>query len=200
MEHVLAFAVFAFVASITPGPTNFLILSTSSQYGLKQSLSIVIGSSLGAAFLVCLIGLGVGEKIVQHPTLKLTLSLMGGLWLTWMAWKIFNDHPNLENQVVTSQKKYGFFTGFTLQLINPKSWLMVIAVITVYMSNADNYTQYLLFLALIFMLIALPCLFAWACLGKASKILFSSTKKLIIFHRILAIGLLISVWYPILKI
>jgi len=199
MEHILAFCVFAFVASITPGPSNFLILSISRQYGLLKSMSIVIGSSLGAALLVFLIGLGVGEKIIQHPIIKWSFSLVGGLWLTWMAWKIFKYVPNLDKTVDSGAKQAGFFTGFLLQMINPKSWIMAIAVITVYLSNVENYTQELLWLTLIFMLIAIPCLFVWACLGKATRILFSSTTQMVIFNRLLAISLLLSVWYPILK-
>ncbi|VCX77849.1 hypothetical protein BANRA_03886 [Acinetobacter baumannii] len=35
MENLTAFSLFAIVASITPGPTNFIILSLSSHYKIS---------------------------------------------------------------------------------------------------------------------------------------------------------------------
>lgn len=67
------------------------------------------------------------------------------------------------------------FTGFFLQFINPKSWLMAIAVITVYTAQLANYYQSLILFSFIFMLISLPCLFIWAYLGKITKNTFYSS-------------------------
>ena len=40
LSTLLPFALFAFVASITPGPTNILVLSNSARYGLRAALPI----------------------------------------------------------------------------------------------------------------------------------------------------------------
>ena len=45
---MLAFMLFAFVASITPGPTNFLVLSNSASHGLRAALPIILGAGAGA--------------------------------------------------------------------------------------------------------------------------------------------------------
>lgn len=41
MASLLPFLLFAFVASITPGPTNILVLSHSSRQGLLDRKSVV---------------------------------------------------------------------------------------------------------------------------------------------------------------
>ncbi|MDQ9021853.1 LysE family transporter [Acinetobacter sichuanensis] len=197
MENIWAFCIFAFVASITPGPTNLLILTTSHRYGFNKAIPIVLGASLGAALLVLLIGLGIGQNIQHYPLLKLSLSLLGGLWLTSVAWKIYNSHPNIHIDLDDKFQQKGFIHGFILQLINPKSWLMGIAVVTVYLTNSHNYEYILIVISTIFMLIAIPCLFMWALLGKAVTSILSSHRQIIVLNRILAIGLLVSVWYPI---
>lgn len=200
MENIWAFCIFAFAASITPGPTNLLILSTSHQSGITRSLPIILGASLGAALLVLMMGLGIGHNINQYPALKLILSILGGLWLSLVAWRIYHSVPNIQINSAQNFKNLGFLQGFFLQWINPKSWLMAIAVITVFLSNHQNYDHILIIISSTFFLIAIPCLFVWACLGKASQKLFSSNQQMLIFNRVLAVSLFISVWYPIFRI
>ncbi|MEB3733172.1 hypothetical protein ULF88_01315 [Halopseudomonas pachastrellae] len=40
MIALLPFLVFAFVASITPGPTNLLAMSSSARFGMRASLPL----------------------------------------------------------------------------------------------------------------------------------------------------------------
>lgn len=198
METILAFCIFAFVASITPGPTNLLILSTSHHFNIKKTIGLILGASIGAALLVFITGLGVGSTLNQYQNIKLMVSLVGGFWLTYVSWQIFTLNPNQNGNFQTINKKKGFFTGFFLQFINPKSWLMAIAVITVYTSHVVNYNQTLITLSLLFMCISLPCLFVWAYLGRISQKFISSNRQITLFNRVLGVVLFISVWYSII--
>ena len=56
MSSWLPFTLFAFVASITPGPTNLLILAQSSRRGWQHALPAVFGASLAAAMIVLVVG------------------------------------------------------------------------------------------------------------------------------------------------
>ena len=47
MIQLLPFMLFAFVASITPGPTNVLVLGSSARYGVAATLPLVIGACVG---------------------------------------------------------------------------------------------------------------------------------------------------------
>lgn len=49
MENLTAFSLFAIVASITPGPTNFIILNLSSRYKISKTFPVILGSCIGAA-------------------------------------------------------------------------------------------------------------------------------------------------------
>lgn len=197
LETILAFCAFAFVASITPGPTNFLILSTSHQFSIRKTVGLIFGGSIGAALLVLITGLSVGTTLNEYQNIKLILSLLGGIWLSYVSWQIFNYFPDLEAGLQNKKKKNGFSTGFFLQLINPKSWLMAIAVITVYTPHVAHYHQMLIILSFIFMLISLPCLFVWAYLGQITQKMLSTTHHMVFFNRVLGTVFFISVWYPI---
>ena len=68
---LLPFLLFAFVASITPGPTNILVLSNSARYGLAAAMPIVFGGCAGAAAIVLLVGSGVGSSLTAFPAVLL---------------------------------------------------------------------------------------------------------------------------------
>jgi threonine/homoserine/homoserine lactone efflux protein len=67
---LLPFLLFAFVASITPGPTNILVLSNSARYGFKATLPIIFGTCASAAAIALLVGYGLGEPLKQISLLQ----------------------------------------------------------------------------------------------------------------------------------
>ncbi|WP_256741868.1 LysE family translocator, partial [Cronobacter sakazakii] len=89
LTQQLPFLFFAFVASITPGPTNILILSNSQRYGTRATLPAVVGACLASSAIVLMCGVGPGEALRHAPWLARLMALAGALWLTWMSWQLF---------------------------------------------------------------------------------------------------------------
>ena len=52
----LPFMLFAFVASITPGPTNILVLSSSQRFGVRATLPAVVSGCAAASLIVLVSG------------------------------------------------------------------------------------------------------------------------------------------------
>lgn len=88
---LLPFLLFAFVASITPGPTNILVLSNSARYGLGAALPIIFGACASAATLVLLVGAGVGSSLTAWPALQSVMQWVGVAWLSYLAWQIIRS-------------------------------------------------------------------------------------------------------------
>lgn len=93
MENLIAFSLFAIVASITPGPTNFIILSLSSRYKISKTIPVILGSCIGAALLVLIVGIGMGSTLLAYPIIQKIMTLIGLIWLTSLAWKLYNYNP-----------------------------------------------------------------------------------------------------------
>ncbi|NVZ75454.1 LysE family transporter, partial [Pseudomonas gingeri] len=74
---LLPFLLFAFVASITPGPTNILVLSNSARYGLVAALPIILGACAAAALIVLLVGSGVGQSLTGMPLVQVAMQWLG---------------------------------------------------------------------------------------------------------------------------
>ena len=199
MENLTAFSLFAIVASITPGPTNFIILSLSSRYKISKTLPVILGSCIGAALLVLIVGIGLGSTLLAYPIIQKIMTLIGLIWLTSLAWKLYNHNSIIPSEQDNRKDPIGFLAGFFMQTVNPKTWMMAFAVISVYTKQGQDIWLNVSILSFIFLIIAIPCLYIWALVGRLSNRLFSEPKQINIFNKIMALTLLISVWLPILS-
>ncbi|UVL96532.1 LysE family translocator [Pseudomonas siliginis] len=196
MASLLPFLLFAFVASITPGPTNILVLSHSSRRGLIATLPIIFGACAAAALIVLVVGLGAGETLLRFPRVQQAMAWAGVLWLSWLAWQIFRSPPpSLDPK--SQEQSLNVFGAALLQLVNPKVWMMAVAVVSVFVGGGDK-TLRLLALSLAFLLVSLPCMTLWALLGVGSARLLSSPQAFKRMNAALALLLLLSAWLAVL--
>lgn len=195
MDQLLPFALFAFVASITPGPTNILVLSHSSRFGLTTTLPIILGACAAAALLVLLVGTGLGDVLARHATLQTLLSWAGIAWLSWMAWQIFRAPAQaIDPDRPVEGPRLGLAGAAGLQLVNPKTWMMALAVVSVFAGAEADRTVRVLWLSLAFFAISIPCMTAWACLGRGAARFCRSAVAMGRFNRVMAVMLLASAW------
>lgn len=185
---MLAFILFAFVASITPGPTNLIVLGTSARRGWRPCLPIILGAGLGAASLVWVAGSS-ASTLLSLPGVRPVVSAIGMGWMLWLAWQIFNAPVTALNDAAAGQKAdMGLVGAALLQWVNPKSWLMALAVISVFTAQGQPLNA----LCLAFFLVSLPCLGAWALLGRGASRWLDSPQRLRGLNRSLAVLLVIS--------
>lgn len=193
MSHsLLPFILFALVASISPGPTNLLILAHGARLGLRASVAPILAGCVAAAAVVLLVGLGLGELLLRHPLAQQLMSWAGVLWLSWLAWRILRSAGQPLD--VSADKPFSAISAASLQVVNPKVWMMAVAVIGVFAAPMLPVWQ----LALVFLLIALPCMTAWALLGVGSARWLQAPERLLWFNRGLAGMLLVSAWAALL--
>ncbi|UST66199.1 LysE family translocator [Pseudomonas moraviensis] len=197
MASLLPFLLFAFVASITPGPTNILVLSHSSRRGLIATLPIIFGACGAAALIVLVVGLGAGETLLRFPRVQQAMAWAGVLWLSWLAWQIFRSPPPSLDPNAPQEQGLSVFGAALLQLVNPKVWMMAVAVVSVFVGGGDK-TLRLLVLSLAFLLVSLPCMTLWALLGVGSARLLGSPQAFKRMNAALAFLLLLSAWLAVL--
>jgi threonine/homoserine/homoserine lactone efflux protein len=197
MESLLPFLLFSFVASITPGPTNILVMSHSSRRGMVATLPIIFGACVSAALVVLVVGLGVGETLLRYPRVQQAMAWAGVLWLSWLAWQIFRSTPPSLDTAMAGEEGIGVYGAAGLQLINPKVWMMAVAVVSVFGGSGDEQMRMLL-LAFVFLLVCLPCMTAWAALGVGSARFFGSPRAFRRMNGGLAFLLLLSAWLTVL--
>lgn len=196
---LLPFLLFAFVASITPGPTNLLVLSNSARFGLGAVVPMTLAACGAAALLVLVVGLGIGETLTQHPPVQRAMSWAGILWLSYLAWQIFRSPAvGLDNAREQAGERLSMAAAAGLQVVNPKTWMMALAVVGVFAAHAPDKTSRVALLALLFFVVALPCMAMWAALGRGATRFCRTDAGMRRFYQLMALLLLASAWLSVL--
>jgi threonine/homoserine/homoserine lactone efflux protein len=95
MSHslLIAFVIFATVMFFTPGPNNIMLLSSGLTYGFRRTLPHVAGITIGFAFMVGAVGLGLGTIFITYPVLQTILKYAGVAYLVYLAAVIAMSGP-----------------------------------------------------------------------------------------------------------
>jgi threonine/homoserine/homoserine lactone efflux protein len=196
MSHTLliAFVLFATVMFFTPGPNNIMLLSSGLTYGFRRTLPHIAGITIGFAFMVGAVGLGLGTVFIAYPVLQTILKYAGVAYLVYLAAVIAMAEPVLPDQD-NRRGPMTFWGAAMFQWINAKGWVMVIGTITAYAAIATYPWNITIQVTLSLLLGTLSCT-AWAVFGSSLRPLLSSRRAVRCFNIVMALLLLASL-YPV---
>ncbi|MBV8049086.1 MAG: LysE family translocator [Paludibacterium sp.] len=197
MTQLLPFMLFAFVAAITPGPTNILVLTHGARYGWAAAWPIVLGAGASVAAMIGFMGMGLGEVFSRYPGIQAVMLWAGSIWLSYLAWQIYASPAEALAPRAADEPtpRLGWIGAAGLQLVNPKAWMMALASASLFTVAGPARREHVLLLAVMFFLIALPCLACWAYLGIGAARLLNSARRVKRMNQALALMLLLSVWW-----
>ncbi len=195
MSHdlLIAFSIFAFVGSITPGPNNVMLLSSGANFGFRRTIPHMLGITIGFSIMVLLVGLGLGSIFEKYPIIYTVLRYFSAAYLVYLAWKIAHAEP--VEAAITTQRPLTFFHASMFQWINPKAWVMVAVAVTTYASE-QHYFANVLMISVLYILFVLPSGVIWSVGGIWLRRYLSKPLHLRIFNISMAILLILSL-YPL---
>jgi threonine/homoserine/homoserine lactone efflux protein len=139
-----------------------------------------------------------GESLKQIPLLQYAMQWLGVTWLSYLAWQIYHSATDtFDSDVSGNQRRPGLLTAAGLQWINPKTWMMAMAVVSVFTDNGADRFDHIVYLSFAFFVIALPCMTAWAVLGSSVNQWLRSTRALRNFNRSMGLLLAGSTWLSV---
>ncbi|MGA8009106.1 MAG: LysE family translocator [Thiomonas sp.] len=188
MSHdtLLAFALFAFVASITPGPNNLMLLASGANFGFRASIPHVLGITSGFLVLVTSVGFGLAEVFSRLHWADVTMRWIGAAYMLFLAWRIATAAPpDGSGPRDGSSRPMTFLGAAAFQWVNPKAWLMAISAFSTYVPATSGMVA-VLGAALLFGAINLPSVTAWAFGGSRLQ------RVLLVRHRAVAFNLLMG--------
>lgn len=179
MSILLSMAIFSLSMSISPGPVNFVALTSGLNYGLVKSLKFVAGATISFVVLLTLIGVGLGTASEGFPTVLNVLKYVGCGYIIFIGYKILSDGGDISD-ISSVSSIPSFSQGWLMQWLNPKAWIACCSAFDVYSSD-----QRLIQFVVIYFLICFIGIACWAFLGNKIKLWFSSKKHLVLFNRIM---------------
>lgn len=195
MTHPLLLALlgFAFVATVTPGPNNVMLMASGANFGFRRTLPHMLGIVGGITVMTLLVGAGLMALFDRVPMLSQLLTIMSVCYLLWLAAKIAMASPIKERGA--DARPMTLIAAAAFQWVNPKAWAMCLSAITLY--APDRSLHAVAIVAAAFALVSFPAIAVWAWLGTVLRQWLADPARLRLFNLTMA-ALLIASLYPVL--
>lgn len=180
---------FAIAATITPGPNNVMVTTAAVNHGLRATLPHIVGIAVGFAVMLLVVCAGLAGVLLQIPLVASILRYLSLAWLVWLAWQIASAPPPGS---VGARPALGFFGAMAFQWVNPKAWMICLGAAGAFMTPGGGIVTQALTVALVFLVVALPCITPWALLGAAAARLLRDPVRLRAFNIAMAVLLVLS--------
>jgi threonine/homoserine/homoserine lactone efflux protein len=171
---LIAFVVFAVVMFFTPGPNNVMLLSSGLTHGFRRTLPLIAGITIGFAFMVAAVGLGLGTIFIAYPVLQTILKYAGAAYLIYLAATIAMSGTAPSGQE-NQRGPMTFWGAAVFQWVNVKGWVMVIGTITAYSAIASFPWNIIIQTAISLLMGALSTV-TWALFGSALRPVLTSPR------------------------
>ena len=191
IEILSALITFSFVASVTPGPNNLMLMASGANFGIRRTLPHFLGIVAGFGFMVVVVGVGLVQVFLTYPLSHEILRWLSIVYLTFLAWKIATSGSVSTNR---RGKPLTALQAALFQWVNPKAWALALTAVTVYAPSQS--LAAVLLITIIVGLINMPSIFVWVVMGQKLQRFLDSNIRLRIFNALMAILLLLSL-YPI---
>jgi threonine/homoserine/homoserine lactone efflux protein len=181
---LLAFALVAFIGIVTPGPTVLLALTNGSRYGVARACFGMAGAVLSDFILIGAVALGLGALLAASEFWFSLVKWLGAAYLAYLGVTLLRSRGALDPSVHaeadsgTGTPRSLFLKSLLVAITNPKGYLFFSAFLPQFVvPTAPQVPQYVV-LALIFALLDVLVMLAYAVLGSQAMRLLKQSGAL----------------------
>jgi len=186
---------FAMTAAITPGPNNIILSTNAVNYGFKETIPLMMGVFFGFLSILTLCLLGIGELYKSFPAIAMIVKIVATCFLVYLSFRIFTSSSFSDEK---NSKKFSFKDIYFFQIINPKAVTVSMSSSAIFIQNKFSYQIEFILIFLCFVISTSTSAIAWAAIGHSFRKYLDDKKKIVIFNRIMAVLLLMSISFIIL--
>ena len=216
-ETLVVLVVFLFPLAYSPGPGNAFFAAIGATRGVRAAVPALAGYHVATVVVTLLIGLSVGVTVLTNPIVSRVLSIVGSLYILWIAsrflraaWartraSVESERGSLagsesvesaRSEQATSAAKVGFWAGIVVLVVNPKAYAIIAAMFTQFLRPPLN-DDVLVVVAIttVFTINNLIAFIAWTALGRALTVLFRSERGQRVIDYLFAVMLIgVAIW------
>jgi threonine/homoserine/homoserine lactone efflux protein len=169
ISSVLAFWAVAAVLIVVPGPDWAFAISAGLRGQVGPAASGIV---LGYVAMTLVVAAGLGALVAATPDALTALTIVGGLYLTWLGAKIIT-HPAALTGKAENQTTTGTSTarqGIAVSGLNPKGLLVFVALLPQFTDPDERWplAAQMTVLGLVF---TLTCAIVYLCVGACARTL-----------------------------
>lgn len=171
---IIAFLSYVILTSITPGPSNILMMNEARRFGFIGSWRFNSGILAGFAVLGILSGVFTIGLYNWIPVAEPYFKIAGAVYLLYLAWQVGRSKKAKKD---SEDVHSSFLSGFIFQIINVKSILFFLTLMSAFiLPFQHSMTSVILYLTLAIILGWLALLL-WSGFGSVFKKLFDKYDK-----------------------
>jgi threonine/homoserine/homoserine lactone efflux protein len=155
LELYAAYFVACLIVVLVPGPTVTLILANSIRHGTRAGLLNVLGTQIGLALMIGVVGLGLTSLMEAAGHWFDWLRLAGAAYLIWLGWKMIRSSGGEDNGAAPARPRGGLLVqGVLVALSNPKTLIFFGAFFPQFIDPARDHGLQIAIMGLTAMLVA----------------------------------------------
>ena len=190
-SQLISLLLFGIVASLSPGPNNIMTSYTAFNFGVKKTIPTMLGVIIGWTILVIFLQAGSVIVFQRLEILQKIIKFLGSIYLLFMAYKISFSSNKLKK---VSPKPITFLNTFFFQFVNPKSIIIALAAIAMFINPQENFIKDSIILTTIFFFMAVGSQAAWCLMGKYLRKFATSDKFIKNFNYTMSFLLIVCVF------
>ena len=180
LEYFLFLQIILFLF-ITPGTPRIVIISYSMNYGVKKCIWTALGDVTANIFQATLVIFVIGSFISDHPLFLSTFKWIGVVYISYLAYDIYNSKPkNINSNEILEKSFISFFKdGFVVAGTSPKAWMFFPFIFPQFIDFNSNYIVQFIILITTYVLLDFLSLVAYAILAKKLIVWLKANPKTI---------------------
>lgn len=151
----------------TPGPGVLSTAGLGAAYGFRAGYAYIAGLFVGSNLVMFAVVSGLAAIVLQISGLRTILLIASTSYLVYLAARI--AFAGSKVGFIQSDKKLGFGSAITLQIINPKAYVVGTTMFSGFPIFPDAFMQEVIVKATILNLVWIPVHFGWLYAGASIK-------------------------------
>jgi cysteine/O-acetylserine efflux protein len=171
---IAAFLSYVIITSITPGPSNILMMNEARRFGFLGSWRFISGILAGFAVLGMMSGVFTTGLYNLIPVIEPYFKFAGAIYLLYLAWQVGLSNSSKEN---FRDVQSSFLSGFIIQIINVKSILFFLTVMSAFILPFNDSLKFVVIYLALTIFLGWLALLLWSGFGSLFKPFFAKHEK-----------------------
>ncbi len=191
LSQLVPLILFGIATGFSPGPNNIMTSYTSFNFGVKKAIPTMLGVIIGWTLLIIFLQLGSASVFQRYEFIQTIIKILGSIYLLYIAYKLSFGGQTKEKKIIP--KPVTFINTFFFQFVNPKSIIVGLTSISLFIDTENNYLRDSIILTTVWFLMAIGSQLTWCMMGKYMRKFATSDKFIKNFNYMMSFLLIVCV-------
>jgi len=166
---------------ITPGTPRIVIISYSMNYGVQKCIWTALGDITANFIQATLVIFVIGSFFSDNPNFLNTFKWIGIIYLTYLAYDVYNSKPkDINSKNISKKNFFSFFKdGFLVAGTSPKAWMFFPIIFPQFIDFSSNYVVQFFILITTYMVLDFLSLIGYALAANKLIVWLKTNPKII---------------------